>query len=397
MSNLSIFYLYTIFMNGRFGRGVLMLYSLSLGLTALEFGFLQSLYNLTRMLAEVPTGLIADRFDKKNILALGASLNAISSFGLWLTAYSPSNNRLLVLALLFMLDALASVFASGADQALLFEDVTSRHHDKSYLRLMSNLQTIALIVLACATALGGSLFQQIYAHVFALQALCYTLSGIAMSKFKSPISTKPKSAKPSMTVNSQIHLTLHTLKNHQPICLLILAMTVIEVYVNALVTFGQGALASQGLSERVIASIIGGVTFCGILGAYLARYFDQLSPRLFFGIVTGIFTTAVLLFSGHQAVLMVLGFILANLLIDLAFPYISSAINHNIDNTVRSTILSVYSSLVGGLSLLLYPALGFLMDAFSYQTAFLISGGMIALVLLYCCCKTPRLSKPHRS
>ncbi|MGT2829887.1 hypothetical protein [Streptococcus hillyeri] len=84
-------------------------------------------------------------------------------------------------------------------------------------------------------------------------------------------------------------------------------------------------------------------------------------------------------------------------MIDLAFPYISSAINHNSDNTVRSTILSVYSSLVGGLSLLLYPALGFLMDAFSYQTAFLISGGMIALVLLYCCCKTPRRSEAHRS
>ncbi|WP_161980352.1 MFS transporter [Streptococcus sp. S784/96/1] len=382
MSNLSIFYLYTIFMNGRFGRGVLMLYSLSLGVTALEFGFLQSLYNLTRMLAEIPAGLIADRFDKKIILALGASLNAISSFGLWLTAYSPSNNRLLVLALLFMLDALASVLASGADQALLFEDVTSRQHDKSYLRLMSNLQTIALVILACTTAVGGPLFEHLYASVFGIQALCYTLATVTISAFQSTITEIPKNSLSSFSITQYIRLAYQTLRKYPILLYLILAMTVIEGYVNALVTFGQGAFTSQGLSDSLIATIIGGVTFCGILGAYLARFFETLSLQNFFTFITGIFAAAVFTFSGGHPLLMIFGFTLANLLVDLTFPYISSTINHTIDNAIRATILSIYSSLVGGLSLLLYPILGFLMDTFSYQTAFLINGLTFILTLV---------------
>lgn len=394
MTNLSMFYLYTIFMNGRFGRGILMLYSLSLGLNALEFGFLQSAYNITRMLSEIPAGILADRINKKIILFLGALLNAVSSVGLWFSATHFTQHRHIILTILFMIDAFASVLASGADQALLFEELKKHQQEKNYLHVLSNTQTIALIVLASATALGGTFFQYLYANVFALQALCYILAALTILSLQSTTSTSDSIQAEQTPLRKQIHLVYQTLSNHHIILYLILAMTFIEVYVNSLVTFGQGAFASRGFSGSIIAIIIGGVTFGGILGAYCARFLDKISLRHFFIMVTGIFALATLTFSGSNKTLMVFGFTLANLLIDLTFPYVSSAINHSISNsnTIRSTILSVYSSLVGGLSLLLYPALGFLMDRFSYQTAYLTSGITITLVLAYLSFRTTKIS-----
>ena len=74
-----IFYVYNFLINARFSRGVLLLYCLKIGLSLAEFGTIQSAYFLVKMLAEIPTGILADRFSKKKNLRI-RSVNKLCFF-----------------------------------------------------------------------------------------------------------------------------------------------------------------------------------------------------------------------------------------------------------------------------------------------------------------------------
>lgn len=164
--SIKLFYTYNVLMNMRFSRGVLMLYSLQLGLTLVEFGILQSVYSFIKMVGEIPSGVIADKFNKKNVLFAGALLNAISSLGLFIVPLYGQSSTFIFLLILFGLDAYASTLSSGTDQALIFDYLSQNNHKDKFMSIISNTQIFGLCMLGISTALGGKLFELGFSIVF---------------------------------------------------------------------------------------------------------------------------------------------------------------------------------------------------------------------------------------
>jgi len=164
-----IFYVYNFLINARFSRGVLLLYCLKIGLSLAEFGTIQSAYFLVKMLAEIPTGILADRFSKKKILGLGALISSVSSFFLFLAPNFFISPNFYVILLLFSLDSLGGALNSGTDQAMLFEYLKTKKTEDKFIKILGNTQIIGLIVLALSTAVGGKIFSFSFSTVFLLQ------------------------------------------------------------------------------------------------------------------------------------------------------------------------------------------------------------------------------------
>lgn len=97
-------------------------------LSQAEYGLLQALYYLVAVAADVPTGVLADRFGRKTILVVGAAINGIGCFAF---ARALDFASFAVGELLF---GLGTAFVSGADSALLYDSLAAEKREAEYPR-----------------------------------------------------------------------------------------------------------------------------------------------------------------------------------------------------------------------------------------------------------------------
>ena len=381
-----IFYVYNFLINARFSRGVLLLYCLKIGLSLAEFGTIQSAYFLVKMLAEIPTGILADRFSKKKILGLGALISSVSSFFLFLAPNFFISPNFYVILLLFSLDSLGGALNSGTDQAMLFEYLKTKKTEDKFIKILGNTQIIGLIVLALSTAVGGKIFSFSFSTVFLLQFIFYLLAAINILFFKRSTDVSVKAEKSSNTIITQIRISISELQTKRMLAIIIVFLTLFEFYVNSLVTFIPGSLFAIGFNETAIAVIIGSITLVGVVGSYLSRYLKHISIQQFLIIFSLLFVTTSVLIATNNKVMVLLGFTVINLLLDAAYPYISDMINKSVKESVRTTILSFSNSLIGVVSLIFYPLIGWLIDKFDYSLSFLSTGIIIFVIMIALIC-----------
>jgi MFS family permease len=104
------------------------------GITPAGVGILLAVWQITQIVAEVPTGIIADRFSKKYSIVLGRLLKTLC-FGVWF--FAPNYTGYL---LGFMLWGIGEAFISGAVQAYLYE-LNDGEENSTYLKSYSRLKS----------------------------------------------------------------------------------------------------------------------------------------------------------------------------------------------------------------------------------------------------------------
>ncbi|EOT44544.1 MFS transporter [Enterococcus columbae] len=374
------FYLYRFFMNGRFSRGVLLLYCMQLGLNLLEFGTIQTVYNLVKLISEIPSGIIADRFRKSTVVSVGAFLCSISSFLLFLLPLMSMDNYISLL-LLFSLDSLGSALISGTDESLIFETLKIEKKEKKFIEVLGNAEIIGLIVLAIATASGGIIFSNYFSAVFLLQCIFYILAGLMIIKIDNRNIEGKKANKIQFNIREQFHEIIDFLSCSKVVIYLVLFLTFLMLYANFMITFIQGAFLEIGFKEEIISVLIAGVTLAGVLGAYISRFLGNAHFRIFFTLSVACFLMGIFFLSSSEKILSVVGFFMINILVDLVYPYISEKLNILLEDSMRATVFSIFNTLVGFFSLALYPLLGYLFDKTSYSIIYL-GTGIISFIIL---------------
>jgi len=123
------------------------------GYTFVQLSLLFVVWELSVVLLELPSGILADRWDKGRVLAIGMALKALG-FCAWLA--SPS---LAAAAVGFALWGAQEAFCSGARQALLYETLRDRGLESSYVRAAGISNAAATAAVALSLVAGGPLFQ----------------------------------------------------------------------------------------------------------------------------------------------------------------------------------------------------------------------------------------------
>lgn len=103
------------------------------------------------VLAEVPTGWVADRIGRRTSILLGIILQAISAL---LFIYG---NDFWTFWLAMAVCGLGDTFRSGADEALLYDSCRGSGRQLDYRRILARSLAIATVAMVCAQLLGGVL------------------------------------------------------------------------------------------------------------------------------------------------------------------------------------------------------------------------------------------------
>jgi len=122
-------YLYVLLSNTSLSEAIWMLYLAWRGLTLLQIGLVESVFHVTSLVMEVPTGIVADRFGRRTsrllsrVMALIGTLLMIASRSFW--GY----------ALAFVFVALGYNLESGAGDALVYDSLVQAGRQDGYLRV----------------------------------------------------------------------------------------------------------------------------------------------------------------------------------------------------------------------------------------------------------------------
>ncbi|WP_456600504.1 MFS transporter [Blastococcus sp. SYSU DS0616] len=122
---------------------------LDAGVSAAQLSLLFGLWSVTALLAEVPAGLLADRWSRRGVLALSGVLQA-AAFGVWVGA--PSTGAF---AAGFVLWGLAGAGTSGAAEALVHDGLAEVGAAGCFARVNAAM-TAAELLVQVPTALAAT-------------------------------------------------------------------------------------------------------------------------------------------------------------------------------------------------------------------------------------------------
>ena len=186
LANIRLFVAFRVVFNARFYYPVFTILFLDYGLTLEQFALLNTVWALTIVLAEVPSGALADIIGRKQLLVT-TSLFMIAEMAL--IAFVPLGNpRAVFYAFLVnrVLSGLAEALASGADEALAYDTLVERGLATEWPRVIE-LQMRAhnvgyIVAMTLGAAVDDSRHQYASIQAGALRAFpCEWLQGDAFS------------------------------------------------------------------------------------------------------------------------------------------------------------------------------------------------------------------------
>ena len=134
--NLHRFILFRLFFNARFYYPVFTILFLDYGLTLEQFAILNLVWALTIVLAEVPSGALADIVGRKRLLVFASILMFIEMGLLVIVPIGTSSLLFIVFFINRVCSGLAEAAASGADEALAYDSLKALGREDEWAGLL---------------------------------------------------------------------------------------------------------------------------------------------------------------------------------------------------------------------------------------------------------------------
>ena len=140
------------------------------GFSLVEIGFAETLFHITSLICEIPSGMLADIYGRKKMLALGnvmaivGDLVMVFSTDFWLVALS------------MPFHAMAYNFASGSGEALAYDSMKLENAEAGYEKYNSNQSIIYRIATGVSTLMAGLALYLGYRTSYLISALMGSLT-----------------------------------------------------------------------------------------------------------------------------------------------------------------------------------------------------------------------------
>jgi MFS family permease len=165
------------------------LFFLERGLELRQIAILLVIWSVMAIILEVPSGALADRWSRKNMLILSGVADSLG-FAIWL--FSPSF-WLFLLGFVFL--TIGGTFTSGTLQAYVYDFLKLNEKEGEFERIWGRGHALRLIGIAVAMSLGGILSTRSYELVLvfsSLSPLMVSVVALLLPQIKPLTSTKER-------------------------------------------------------------------------------------------------------------------------------------------------------------------------------------------------------------
>ena len=238
------------------------------GVNEFELSVLFVIWALASFAFEIPSGVVADRVDRRRYIFAGSLAGAAGFLVWWLW---PTFSGF---ALGFVLWSLGSAIHSGTQQSLLYDVLHEQDRASAFARVYGRGKAASSIAVLLAMALGGFLAQSGYPAVLLLSALAPFLSGILVLTFiREPIRSHAAPAGEASDEQEQPFREALLSLRRQPRLRLIALMFIVFIGLSGVVDEYIGPLLKDDFNMTLgsIGVIYGAVLGCQAFGNALAH------------------------------------------------------------------------------------------------------------------------------
>lgn len=327
-------------------------------MTDTQIGWIDATAFAVGLIAEVPSGALADRFGRDRITKLGIILAAIGMAGQALGGFS----TIIVCQSIMMI---GFAFMSGADEALFFEKLKFRENSTEWRKFIARHAQIAYAASIIAIPLGSFIYQVNNGFVFVLNGLAMLVSII----FLIGIYDDKRRQRKKQSIRSTFREYTHdiatgfasfrgdALSPYVPIILTTQAVLYI---------FNWGLLKLILMDKFYFSEEFGGVligvacTFVVVTLFVMNKFAEKIHERrvlIYLVVSVSAALVASIAASGLLGVVIILALHLAS---GIIYPFMSEVVNKHAPSDKRATVISVASFLKTLPYVILAPLIGWL-------------------------------------
>jgi MFS transporter, DHA3 family, tetracycline resistance protein len=357
------------------------------GLTPLQLVLVGTTLELTVLLCEVPTGIVADVYSRRLSIIIGFF---IIGLGFLLEGLLPLFATILLAQVLW---GLGYTFTSGSRQAWLSDEIGEERANQAFLSANKFSLGGSLAGMLLAILIGS---RQINLPILVSGGLFISLAvTLALSMTEHGFHPAPREQRNSYQQMLQtFRLGLQTVRS-RPRLITILGMGLFyglysegfdRLWVKHLLgrfvlprLFGNNDIAFIGLLEA--SGMLLAIAASALIEKRLDTSRPRLIGRLMFAITIGI-AALIVLFAGSPYLGLTIGtYVLLWALRNLVGPLMDAWVNQRLDSVVRATVLSMtgqvdaVGQIAGG------PLIGLVASLFSVQSAITITGLLLTPAL----------------
>jgi MFS family permease len=191
--NILKFYWYRLTKFALFHIAIMVLFYEQRGLSFSQIMILQSFYYFAKVLSEVPTGALADRFGRKKSLVIGSFCHSFAYLLIFLS------HSFILFNLGEIIAGISMSFAYGADSALAYDTLKNLGREKDYQKVEGNGHSMRLLSFAIFAPIGGLLASVNLALPYLASSVVIFLSGLLALTFIEPLQVRVGVAPPPLS------------------------------------------------------------------------------------------------------------------------------------------------------------------------------------------------------
>ncbi|MEX2237848.1 MAG: MFS transporter [Dehalococcoidia bacterium] len=371
--NVQRFYIYRFLSNFQFFIPIFILYMIEVrGLTLAQIALLETIFSVTALTAEMPTGAVADRFGRRISIALSASVVsvAILAYGL-----APSFG---FLAMAYFIWAIARTFESGADYAFLYDSLASVGKEDEFPRTIGRAQAVLLSAAVFASVIGAPLAALTSLQTAVMLGSIFTLlSALVALTFREPPRRRGEEHLPyvqTMVQAARLVATNPRLRSTAALFAIFLGLG-FTVY-----AFMQALLRQEGVAVEFFPFFTVPPQLIAIVGSLVVyRVVARLNERNFFYLAGFGITISLILIGVIPSLFAFALFPVFRFCTSMFNPISQHYINQQTPQRIRATVLSVTSMAEGLMLAIIGPAIGLMADSTSIRTAYVVVGAAVGL------------------
>ncbi len=355
------------------------------GVNEFELSLLFVIWAAAAFTFEIPSGVVADKIDRRLYIFLGSLAGAAGFLAWWrwptFAGFAGG----------FVLWSLGSAIHSGTQQSLLYDILVEQGRTSAFARIYGRGKAASSVAVLLAMALGGFLAQNGYEAVLLLSALAPFVSGLlVLGLIREP---KRSHADPGTeeVPERPFREALLSLRR-QPRLRLIALMFIVFVGLAGVVDEYLGPLLKEELAMSLgtIGLIYGGVLGCQAFGSAIAHHFGRV------GLATAgqvsafshcLLAAGLLLGVTQGAVWLVLALCLYFVAMGTVQVLLETGLQNEIEISARATITSVAGAGLEVWATALFLAIGALAVRYDWSLALLLVAAAavaVSLALSFC-------------
>jgi MFS family permease len=364
----AVFRLYQLFNGILFSGPIWAVFLLSRGLSLTQFGIVEAVLHVGMLIAQVPTGALADALGRRRLLVAAGFFTAAAELGY---VYAPG---FALICLAGGVHGVAFALRTGADEAYLFDSLAHDDAQAQFPRMLGGLWAVFQFAGAISFVAGGLIATYSQPLAFWLTASCaLTASAIAT---RLPDDRRGEAAH-GMRAAAR---GLSALRRSPRLGTLTLAWSVYWAAVTSWWFYAAPFFQERGASDALLGVVLGGALLVGSAFSWIGgRIGERVSLTASVGTASA--AAAAGLVAG-VALPGLAGPVLLLLLIagapELVYVTVSTYLQHNTRSEYRATSMSIAEGCFSIQMLWLFPLTGYVIQHEGYRLGF----GLCAILIV---------------